>query len=43
MPERSNGKGLKKSSPWSSRLGVGSGTNGPDLETLLLKKTIEGG
>jgi hypothetical protein len=38
MPDRSKGRGQMKCSPWSSRLGVGHGTNDPAPEKCAVTK-----
>jgi hypothetical protein len=36
MPDRSKGRGQKKCSPWSSRLGVGRGAHDPTPEKFTV-------
>jgi hypothetical protein len=38
MPDRSEVKGQRKYSPWSSRFGVGSGGNDPTPEAFIVWK-----
>jgi hypothetical protein len=41
MPDRSKGRGQTKCSPWSSRLGVGRGTNNATPEKCTVTKPPE--